>query len=148
MRSVKLVLMLIIFGVAFIVAAVVPSDMDGTAHSSVLGSWVMGLLGAGSLLWGLLLLRKGYVAAQQARGGAPLPTSARALLAFCAATVVAAFAFAVFHAPSHRESSSEVRSPGAMTKEDYVAQEQKEIRRRQGTDKPAPAPNAPDGALK
>ena len=55
MRSVKLILVLILFGVALIIAAVVPPDINGTAGSSALGSRVMGLLGVAYLVSGLVL---------------------------------------------------------------------------------------------
>ena len=85
MRSVKLILVLILFGVALIIAAVVPTDINGTAGSSALGSWAMGLLGFASLATGLWLLRKGYLASRQARGGGPLPNSSRVL--WCSAAL-------------------------------------------------------------
>ena len=143
MRSVKLILVLILFGVALIVAAVVPPDINGTAGSSALGSWVMGLLGVASLATGLILLRKGYLAARQAQGGGPLPGSSKVLLAFCGAAALGAavfFAWSISHDSPRRTTE---RTPGVMTKEDYVKQEQQEIRRRQGNDQPAPAPGVP-----
>lgn len=143
MRSVKLILVLILFGVALIIAAVVPTDINGTAGSSALGSRVMGLLGVASLVSGLVLLRKGYLAARQAQGGRPLPGSSKVLLAFCGAAVLGAVVFFGWRISDDSPSRSTAQIPGAMTKEDYVKQEQREIQRRQDNDRPAPAPAVP-----
>ena len=143
MRSVKLILVLILFGGALIVAAVVPPDNHGTAGSSALGSWVMGLLGVASLTTGLVLLRKGYFAARQAQGGGPLPGSSKVLFAFCGAAALGAVVFFEWHISHDSQSKTTAQIPGVMTKEDYVKEEQREIRRRQGNDQPAPAPSVP-----
>lgn len=143
MRSVKLILVLILFGVALIIAAVVPTDINGTAGSSALGSWAMGLLGFAFLATGLWLLRKGYLASRQARGGGPLPNSSRVLLVFSGVVALAAVVFFVFRASHDSPSSTTARIPGVMTKEDYVEEEQREIKRRQGNERPAPAPSVP-----
>lgn len=143
MRSVKLILVLILIGVALIVAALVPTDMNSTAGSSALGSWVMGLLGVASLVAGLALLRKGYLTARQAQGGGLLPNSSRMLLALCGAVALAAVVFFVLRVSHDSPSSTTARIPGVMTKDAYAKEEQREIKRRQGNDKPAPAPSGP-----
>ena len=148
MRSVKLILVLIFFGVVLIVAAVFPPDMDVTTGSSALGSWVMGIFGVVSLCTGLALLRRGYLAARQAQGRGPLPASAKLALAFSGAIALAAITFALLHAIPGPESSSKTRSPAAMTKAQYVEQERQEIKRRQGNDKPSRSPDVPNEAQK
>jgi len=148
MRSAKLILVLISFGVALIVAAVSPPDMNVTTGSSALGSWVMGIFGVVSLCTGLAFLRRGYLAARQARGRGPLPAFAKLALAFSGAIALAAITFALLHAIPGPESSSKTRSPTAITKAQYVEQEQQEIKRRQGNDKPARSPDVPNEAQK
>ena len=150
MQSVKLILVLIIVGVALLIGAGMPADIHDPAASSAIGSWVMGLLGAVCLLAGLVLLRRGYLAARKAQGGAPLPTSSKVLLAVCGVAALTGLAFVVTQVRHNPESTQAARVPGVKTKADYIAQEQQEIQRRQANDQPAPAPapKVPDLGLK
>ena len=150
MQSVKLILVLIIVGVALLVGAFMPADTHDPAASATLGSWVMGLIGAVCGFAGLALLRRGYSAARKAQGGAPLTTSAKVFLTGSGVAALAALAFIATELHRSPPSTQPARVPGVMTKADYIAQEQQEIKRRQDNDKPAPAPapKVPDLGLK
>ena len=147
MPSVKLILVLIIVGVGLIVTALFPGDTNGTVEPTSLGSWVMGLLGVASLVAGLVLLRRGYLAARRAQGGGPMPIFAKIVLGLAGVMALAAIAFAVSHA-MQRPATRTPGQPRSTTKADAIEQEQREIRRRQeGSDKPASAPGLPAHAF-
>ena len=142
MRSVKLTLVLIIFGIALLVVAFVPGDTDGSAATSSLGSWGLGLLGAALLGGGLVLLRRGYQAARQAQGGGPMPVATKVLLVVVCVAALAAIAFMATR-DKPRASASALRTPGARTKANDIEEGQRENRKRQSaasTNGPAPAP--------
>ncbi len=147
MRSPKLILVLILFGLGLIVAAVVPSD-EGSNGLSTSGSWIAGLLGAASLAMGSVLLRRQYLAARLAQGGGPMPPFLKVVLIVCGLTLLAGVAYAVMEGRTSPRSAAQAHIPGTKTKADYMADEQAEIKRRQGGDKPAPAPGLPDHAFK
>ena len=147
MRSVKLILVLILFGAALIIGALMPADANSTAPSPSLGTWVMGLLGVAFLCAGVALLRRGYVEARAARGGGPLTASLKLLLTFSGVVALAVIVFAVSHvSPQAAKHSEQERARCPWPSRTTSSWSKGEIKRRQGNDQPASAPGVPADA--